>query len=167
MASPFDWTPERDQLLRDLAATGTSVRAMAAKIGCSKSVIDRRLKHLGITLDRSMTAAATEANALDAKARRARLQRDLLEDAEKLREQLWQPALVFNFGGKDNTYEQRELDKPTFTDQLKIVQAVGVAVDRSLKLDLHDSGAGAEKVVGLLQATAAALGLTDHTDAQP
>ena len=84
-----------------------------------------------------------------------------------MREQLWAPATVFNFGGKDNTYEERVLDKPPFGDQLKIIQATGVAIDRSLKLADHDSGAGATVVVGLLQQTAAALGLNDGDDTAP
>ncbi|WP_343993052.1 hypothetical protein [Terrabacter terrae] len=162
----FPWTNELDTLLRDLAATGRSVRDIAAEIGTTKSTIDRRLRALGITLDRSSTEAATKANTLDAKARRSRLQLALLEDAERLRAQMWQPATVFNFGGKDNTYEERTLDKPPFADQLKIMQATGIAVDRSLKLDLHDSG-GSTAVIGLLQQTAAALGIHDDADSQP
>ena len=166
MAAPFPWTDELDALLRALAATGTSVRDMAAKTGASKSVVDRRLKHLGIELDRSSTEAATKANTLDAKSRRAALQLALLQDAERLRAQIWEPATVFNFGGKDNTYEERTLDKPPFADQLKIMQATGIAIDRSLKLDLHDSG-GSTAVIGLLQQTAAALGIHDDADTQP
>lgn len=168
MPAPFQWTDALDQQLRDLAAQAASVRDMAADLGCSKSTIQRRLDKLGIHGggDRTQTAAATQANAIDARARRSSLQLALLDDAARLREQLWQKALVFNFGGRDNTYEERTLDKPTFGDQLKIMQAAGAAIDRALKLDLHDSGAGAEKVVGLLQATAEALGLTDQADQQ-
>jgi len=166
MAAPFPWTDELDALLRALAATGTSVRDMAEKVGTNKSTVDRRLRALGITLDRSHTEAATKANTLDAKARRSRLQLELLADAERLREQMWSPAVVFNFGGKDNTYEERTLEKPPFADQLKIMQATGIAIDRSLKLDLHDSG-GSTAVIGLLQQTAAALGIHDDTDTQP
>lgn len=164
---PFDWTQDRDQKLRELAAAGTSVRAMAEEVGTSKSAVDRRLKHLGVTIDRSATAAASQANALDAKARRARLALVLLEDAERMREQLWQPCVAFNFGGRDNTYNEHPLARPVFADQLKIMQTVGAAVDRALKLDLHDAAAGAAQVVGLLQATAASLGLTDQQDTQP
>jgi len=47
------------------------------------------------------------------------------------------------------------------------MEATGVAIDRSLKLDDHDSGAGAAAVVGLLQQTAAALGIRDETDTAP
>ncbi|NUO58985.1 MAG: helix-turn-helix domain-containing protein [Hamadaea sp.] len=166
MPAPFPWTDALDQQLRDLAAAGRSVRDIAADIGTTKSTIDRRLKHLGISLDRSSTEAATKANMADAKSRRAALQLALLEDAERLRAQMWSSAVVFNFGGKDNTYEERTLDKPPFADQLKIMQATGIAIDRSLKLDLHDSG-GSTTVIGLLQQTAAALGIHDDADTQP
>lgn len=163
----FPWTDQLDQQLRDLAADGTPIRQMAERLGTSKSVVDRRLKTLGVTLDRSRTEAATRAHTLDAKARRAALQLSLLGDAERLRQQLWQPTIAFNFGGKDNTYNEHQLDKPPFADQLKIMQATGIAVDRSLKLADHDDGTGAAQVVGLLQQTAAALGLTDDGDTQP
>ncbi|WP_076260854.1 helix-turn-helix domain-containing protein [Intrasporangium flavum] len=166
MAAPFPWTDGLDQQLRDLAAAGRSVRDIATEIGTTKSTIDRRLRALGITLDRSSTEAATKANTLDAKARRAKLQLALLEDAERLRAQAWQPTIAFNFGGKDNTYNEHQLDQPTFADQLKIMQATGIAIDRALKLDLHDAG-GSTAVIGLLQQTAAALGIHDETDTQP
>ncbi|MER7070957.1 hypothetical protein [Terrabacter sp. NPDC000476] len=166
MAAAFPWTDALDLQLRTLAANGRSVRDIAAEIGTTKSTIDRRLRHLGIVLDRSATEAATRANTTDAKSRRMRLHLALLDDAEKLRQQMWEPAVVFNFGGKDNTYEERTLDKPPFADQLKIMQATGIAIDRSLKLDLHDAG-GSQAVIGLLQQTAAALGIHDDTDTQP
>ena len=161
------WTPEHDDRLRELHAAGTSMHGIAQEMGWSKPTISKKAKALGLDWDRTQTAKATEALVVDARGRRAKLQLALLEDAEKLRQQAWKPTVVFNFGGKDNTYEQRTIDEPTFADKLKIMQAVGIAVDRSLKLDLHDSAAGAAQVVGLLQETARALGIADDADTRP
>jgi hypothetical protein len=156
------WTDADTTRLRQLHSAGKSLHAIAAEMGRAKSTIHRKAKEAGLTFDRDTVAAATEAKMTDAKARRTALQLALLEDAEKLRTQLWEPCLAFNFGGKDNTYAEHHLDKPTFTDQLKIMQATGVAVDRSLKLAEHDSD-GAEQVRSLLGGIAEALGLgTDH-----
>ena len=156
----FEWTAQLDQQLRTLAADGLPVREMARRIGTSSSVLQRRLNHLGISGggDRSQTEAATRARITDAKAKRAALLVDLLDDAQRLRKQLWEPSLVFNFGGKDNTYEERTHDKPTYSDQLKIMQATGAAIDRSIKLNEVDSD-GAEAVRSLLVGLAEKFGL--------
>jgi hypothetical protein len=159
------WTTADDDTLRALHAAGKSCHAIATEMTRSKATISRHSKRLGLLWDRAQVAAATAAKQTDAKGRRATLQLSLLEDAERLREQLWQPCIAFNFGGKDNTYEEHHLDKPTFADQLKIMQATGVAVDRSLRLADHDS-AGSEVVKNILGSLAEQLGLTDRADAQ-
>lgn len=167
MATPRPWTATDNARLASLHADGATLTAAARQLERSKATVGKYAARLGLTWDRTATAAATEAKVIDARGRRAVLQLDLLDDAARLREQLWKPTVVFNFGGKDNTYEERELPEPTFADKLKIVQATGIAVDRSLKLDLHDSAAGAAQIVGILQQTAAALGITDESDTQP
>lgn len=166
MAAPA-WTPDEDRTLQELAAQGLSMNEIARRMARSKGAISKHSGALGITWDRTRTQEATKAHVLDAKARRARLQDALLCDAERMREQLWRPAVIHSFGGRDNVHNSIDVDEPVFADKLNIMRAVGLAVDKSVRLAEYDSGAGAEKVVGLLQATAAALGLTDTTDAQP
>lgn len=161
------WAAEQDQQLRDLHATGKSLHEIAREMGWGKATVSKHARRLELPWDRTNIQAATQARVADARERRANLQVGLLEDAERLRTQVWAPTMAFNFGGKDNTYNEHQLEQPTFADQLKIMQSVGIAIDRSLKLDLHDSAAGAAQVVGLLQATAAALGLNDNPAEQP
>ena len=156
------WSDDEDERLRELHASGKSLHAIAGEMGRAKSTVSRESKRLQLSWTRDQVNAATEAKVADAKGRRAALQIALLEDAEKLRAQLWKPTLAFNFGGKDNTYNEHQLDQPTFTDQLKIMQATGVAGDRSLKLAEHDSD-GAEQVRSLLGGIAEALGLVPDT----
>lgn len=49
-----------------------------------------------------------------------------LEDAPKLCAQLWKPCKSFNFGGKDNTYNEKLLDEPAFADMLSgLAEATG------------------------------------------
>lgn len=97
------------------------------------------VKRAGLTFDRSKVRAATEARTADLRARRAELMELLLDDAHRLRKEAFEPCKAFNFGGKDNTYNERDLDQPVFTDQLKIMQAVGVAITKHIDLDKHDA----------------------------
>lgn len=168
MATPRPWTTDDDATLTRLHGEGRTLHSIHQEMGRSKGMVSRHAATLGLAWDRTRTAVATEAKVVDAKSRRATLQLLLLEDAERLRKQMWEPSLAYNFGGKDNTYAEHQLDQPAFADKLKIMQAVGIAIDRSLKLDVHDSGTGTGVVIGLLQQTAAALGIRDSlTDDDP
>lgn len=152
------WTDVDDARLRDLHADEASVRTMATQLGRGVSATHRRLQHLGLSAaDRTRTEAATHARVADAKARRAALEVALLEDAERLRRQMFAPTVAFNFGGKDNTYNEQPLDQPTFADQLKLQQAVGIAITHSLKIAEHDVDTGIDQAVGMLDQIAAAI----------
>lgn len=154
------WTPDEDATLRERLAAGCTQRTVAAELGRSPGSVAARAAKLGIRGDRTQTEAATRAVVIDARARRAKLEVGLLEDAERLRSELFAPTVVFNFGGKDNTYEERTLDEPPHADKLKLVQAVGAAIDRALKISTHDADTGVTEAVGALdqveQAIAAA-----------
>jgi hypothetical protein len=136
MPPPADIDPDR---LRQLHAQGLSCAAIAAELGVNRSTISRHARRLGLKFDRAQTQAATEALVVDAKAKRAQLANDLLDDAARIRAQLWEPALVYSFGGKDNTYAEMWHDKPDFTSQLKIVQAAKAALDGVLRIEAHDA----------------------------
>jgi transposase-like protein len=133
------------EILR-LCRDGVSRNDIAKRVGCSAAsvsgVVKRAREETGdaaLTFDRSKVAAATEARKVDLAARRAALAQGLLDDVEKLRAELFAPTTIYSFGGKDNSYNERQVDKPPFADQLKIVQAAGAAIDRHLKLDAHDN----------------------------
>lgn len=158
MAPPLIGDDDRRRVA-ELHAQGLSRNAIARETGRSGRTVSRIAAALGLTFERGpQVAAATEARKVDAKARRATLALDLLADAARLREQLWQPCKVYNFGGRDNTYNERELQQPTFTDKLKIVQAATTAVGKAIDIDRYDSGAGLGEVVSLLDRLATGLG---------
>lgn len=136
MAAVTDQERER---VRELHAQGLGRNQIAIEVGRSAGTVTTIAKQLGLSFDRSETAAATEAKMQDAKAIRAQLAIDLLSDARRLREQLWQPALVYSFGGRDNTYAETWQDKPDFASQLKIVQASKAALDGVLRIEAHDA----------------------------
>ena len=144
---PQRWTSDDDAELTRRHGNGESLHSIAKAMGRAKATLSAKAAGLGLSWEREQVAKAARAHAVDAKARRAALQVALLEDAERLRTQLWEQATVFNFGGKDNTYAEHTLDKPPYADQLKIMQATGIAVDRSLKLADYDNTSSAPAAV--------------------
>lgn len=150
---------DRNQIVR-LHAQGLSRNAIARAIGRSGRTVSRIAAELDppLTFERGeQVQAATQAKVIDAKARRAQLALDLLDDAERLRLQLFAPTKAFNFGGKDNSYNETLLEEPTFTDKLKIVQAAATAIGKAIDIDKYDAGTGLDGVVSLLDRVAAGL----------
>ncbi|MFE0808200.1 helix-turn-helix domain-containing protein [Streptomyces rochei] len=104
----------------------------------------------GLTFDVTMTEEATRHRMANLAERRAILAEALQTDAEKLTEQLWQPHWVFNFGGKDNTYEKRLLDEPPSDAKKNLMASAGIAIEKSLKLVPPRDDDGTEQVGSLL-----------------
>lgn len=125
--------------LAELHAQGLSRNEIARDLGRAQSTVSKLAAEAGLSFDRARTRAATEAKMLDAKARRAQLAVDLLADAERMRLQLWAPTTIYNFGGKENTYNERPVDQPPFRDQRDIVHAVGLLVDKHVRLTEVDA----------------------------
>lgn len=151
------WTAAEQDTLRQLVADGVAQSEIGRRLGRSRGAVANQAAKLGVRSDRTDTARATEAKVIDAKARRAALEVALLEDAEKLRGQIWAPTRVYNFGGKDNTYNEALVDEPPHADKLKLMQAATIAVDRSLKISVHDADTGITEAVGTLDQIADAL----------
>ena len=160
MPAPRPWEPAETDTLRALHADGLSLNAIAKRMARSKDVISRRAADLGLNWDRTRTAVATQAVVLDAKARRAALQLNLLGDAERLRLELWQPVEYIDHGGKEFIEVRWTTPTPNYQDRLRIIQTVGVALDKSLRLADFDS-TGADEVRSLLGGIAARLGIDD------
>ena len=110
------------------------------------------------TVRTERTRAMIEARTVDLKARRQELKALLLDDAHRLREQLWKPARLVNFGGKDNTLNETKLDEPLFVDKKNIMSSVGIAVDRIVKLEEIDNDDGNTEVISLLDQLAEQIG---------
>jgi hypothetical protein len=144
------------EAVRRFHAEGCSRNEIGRRLDRSGETISKMARTLGLTFVRAeATAVATETRRQDLAARRMLLAEQLTEDAERLREQLWEPALVYAFGGRDNTYEEHLLAEPPPADKRALMGALGLAVDRSLKLEpaRDDSGAeAARSMVGQLMA---------------
>lgn len=140
--------------IRRLHGEGLGRNEIMKAINRGANVVSRLAAEMGLSFARAgQIAAATEIRRQDLAARRLLLAEQLQADAERLREQLWQPATVFAFGGKDNTFESEQLPEPPPADKRALMSTAGIAIDRSLKLEpvRDDSGAeAARSMIGQL-----------------
>ncbi|MCL3994438.1 helix-turn-helix domain-containing protein [Streptomyces lavenduligriseus] len=120
--------------VRRLHAQGLGRNAIAREMGRGPRTVSVIAAELGLDFDRSMTAEATRARKADLEERRVLLAEALQGDAERLTEQLWQRAKVFNIGGKNNTYTDHDVDEPPAEAKKNLMAAAGIAVEKSLKL---------------------------------
>lgn len=146
---PAPLSPEKREQITDLIRDGKTRNAIARAVGVSGATVTKVAKELETqgeapAFDRSATKRATAAREVDQAAERARLRGLLLEDAHRLRRQLWQPCVMHNFGGKDNTHNSITLEQPTFEQQAKIMTSVGICVDKIVRLDQANDGAEKE-----------------------
>lgn len=162
MADPrgsVPFTSDERTRLRNLHAAGATRNDIARTLDRSPATVSKYAAELGLSFDRSAVQAATEARKADAKAKRSELEVLLLEDARRLRAQMWQEHTYIDHGGKEFVRVEWTQHEPTPTDKLKLMQATGAAVDRSLKLSEHDSDQGVEAAKSLLTDLGRALGL--------
>lgn len=169
MAAGPPITDQDRQQVAELHAAGRSRNQIAREIGRAASTVSKIAAAFDppLSFERERTQKATAAKVADAKARRAALALALLGDAERLRRQMWAPATIYNFGGKDNDYNERAVDKPPFADQLKIMQTTGLAVDRHVRLVELDADAGVDDAKSMLTDLMGALGEAWRADQQP
>jgi len=164
MTSPAKWNEIHDLQLQTLHTENLGVRAIADRMGFGRTTISKHAKRLGLTFDRTQTKAATAAIQADAKAKRAALELKLLEDAEKLRSQMWQPHTYIDHGGKDFIQVQWTQHEPTPADKLKLMQAASAALDRSIKIAQLDSDNGAAGAISMLEGLAKQMGVQGPQD---
>ena len=144
--------PKRAQLHK-LHAQELSVRAIAEKLGVSRSTVSRWAKEEGLAFDRTQTAQAVAAHSVDLAAARIRLAEKVAYRAEQLLDSLDGPYLVYNFGGKDNTYSEHTLEKPPVEVVRNAVTTAGIAFDKLSRIVERDPDvSGAESAVRALQA---------------
>lgn len=153
-------SPEEESTIRRLHAEGKGRNAIAKETGINSRTISRWCAAAGIIFDGSGVRAATEATMDKAAKLRAELELKLLVEAHRHVDIQTQPALVFNFGGKDNTYEEHTLDHLPSQDQLAHMRAAALALDKSLRITELERP-GTKNAINLLTALAAALGVAD------
>lgn len=147
--------------LQDAYHNGATIQALSDVTGSPKRYVVWALHQMGVSMREPGPAIRTAANATSARlsARRKELEAELIEDAHRLRAQLWEPARIQGFFGKDGEYREAELDEPQFRDKASIMSAIRAAVQSSRDISELEGGTSAAMLNLILQ-TAEHLGLT-------
>jgi hypothetical protein len=144
---------QMQERLRDLHSRGFGRNAIARELGIAAGTVTLYAQELGLSFERGPgVKAATAARKADAAALRSELELQLLEDAQKLRAQVWQPHTYIDHGGRDFTKVTWTQDEPSPVDKLKLMQAAGIALDRSIKLASLDKDDEVEAAKSMLVA---------------
>lgn len=147
----------RDAVKADIREGLLSAAAIAKKHGIGRSTVCGISKEITPPagrewFDRTETKKATAVAHEDNKARRQRIATKLLTRVEEFLDQMDRPYVVYNFGGKENTYNEHEMDRPPTQAIKDLMVAAGIGSQRAIELiQFDDTGTHGEHV-GLLQA---------------
>lgn len=126
---------------------------IARECGVSTATVSRIAQSAGLTFDRAQTKAATAARGADLAALRTRLAEKMGLRAERMIDRLDDPYLVYNFGGKDNTYEEHTLERAPVEVERNTVATAGIAFDKLTRI-VEKSDTGLDQAVGVLDTIA-------------
>lgn len=131
---------KRTAILTGIKAGGTC-RGIAREHKVSPDTVRRIAAEGGIEqpFARTNTKNATEAKKADNAALRATTSRRFLEECNRFLDDLHKPHLVWNFGGKDNTFNSKELPAPSTADKRNLIVSAATAIDKHLVIEKHDN----------------------------
>lgn len=124
---------ELDEIVR-LHGEGHGRNEIARRVGRGPRVVSVHCARMGLVFDTAGTEAATAARNAQLAEKRSILADALTDDALRLSAQVWEPTVVYNFGGKDNTYEYKAVDEPPPADKRALMTAATAAAAQSLRL---------------------------------
>lgn len=142
---------KRSAIVADIRAGG-SCRAIAKAHNVSPSTVAKLAEKHGLAdaFNRSQTEKATQAKRADNASRRAVLSVRLLDAAESALNRMEQPAIVYNFGGSENSYNERELPSPPSGDLRNLMVTAAAAIDKHVVIEKLDSDHDAKTAGALL-----------------
>lgn len=143
------WEDHHDQQLREYHAQELSTRAIGERMGFDFSTVARHARELGLAFDRSRTNAAANAAQIDAKAKRAILAQRFLDEAAHALDRIQEPY-VMTLGSKDGP-QSITLDKPDAGAHRNFMTTAGIATDKAIALDKHDSDSIGEEAKSMLE----------------
>ncbi|CAN7151694.1 hypothetical protein LJR044_002485 [Microbacterium foliorum] len=139
-----------------LHAEGLARNEIARRVRISAGSVTNICRDAGLTFDRSETKQATEARAVDLAAGRIRLAEKMLAASEGMLDVIDGPYEVYNFGGKDNTFESRVLDSAPVEVRRNIITTAGITFDKLTRI-VEKSDTGLEQALGVLDTLADGL----------
>lgn len=155
--APIPFSDEEIAELKRLHGLGLGRNAIAVEMGRSTRGVTVHAERLGLTFDRTKTAAATEAKKIDAKARRAAIISqlyDLAEDDLAYLKPGQQYELTEVSSGSAVNYTPKRLPAQ---DRRALVQSIGSALTAATRLEALDTNNGVDEGVSLLGQLATGL----------
>ncbi|MER8233483.1 helix-turn-helix domain-containing protein [Streptomyces sp. NPDC094049] len=126
---------EADEIaVRELHAEGHGRNEIARRTGRGTRTVSVIAARLGLEFTTEGTEKATRHRMAQLAEKRAVLADALTDDALRLSAQLWEPATVFNIGGKDNEYTEQAVPEPPAADKRALMAAATAAAAQSLRL---------------------------------
>lgn len=129
---------ERAEIIT-LIESGKSCNDVAKTVGRSSDTVSRIAREIGWTFGRTNLASAREARSAYSAEKRAEIAASMTEHAERILRQLVEPHTAFNFGGKDNDYNERTFDLPPADAAFTIARTARELVRTVLDIDRHDN----------------------------
>lgn len=147
----------------ELIGAGMPRNAIARELQIAPSSVSRIATDEGLSFDRAnQTASATAARQHDLKVRRLELIDELMAKAADHLVAIDQPFLAFNFGGKENDYNEHELERALTGDILNLHRAASLAMKDARELIRDDDDQGVAEAESMLMNLIFELGL--HED---
>ena len=144
--------------VRELHAEGKTRNDIARAIGRSSSTVTGIARELGLSFDRSSTAAATAARQIDNRARRTEIVGRLYGRAEHLLARLEADRYVFT-ATTINGIESKTLDHVPAPDEKALASALSTHLSAAGRLEAVDADKGSEGAKSMLGGLAVALGI--------
>jgi hypothetical protein len=129
---------ERQRII-ELLPTGKTCGEIAREVGRSTNTVSRVAATVGHSWGHVNAARAHEATAAYGAERRAVTMQRFHERADELLARMEGRFLVFNFGGKENTYNEHELEQPPVEAIRAMMQSAREAMRTVLDIDRHDN----------------------------
>jgi hypothetical protein len=121
-------TKAQRQKVIDLFPSGKSCNQIAKETGRGKTTVHRIARDEGHQWGQSNLLRAHEARKWYCAESRAKIAARLEEEANLLLDDLHKPYVAFNFGGKDNDYNDHPFDEPPTEAKFTIMRSVQAAV---------------------------------------
>ncbi|MFD6968368.1 hypothetical protein [Streptomyces sp. NPDC059949] len=148
--------PELDEIRR-LHGEGLGRNEIARRIGRGSRTVSVHCARMNLVFDTTATETATAARNAQTALRRAELDEKrtilaeaLTDDALRLSARIWEPATVYNIGGKDNVYTKQDVPEPPPADKRALMAAATTAAAQSLRLVPPTNDAGVEQGVSMV-----------------
>jgi hypothetical protein len=135
-------TEAEKRKIRVLHGKGWSAGKIAKELGRPVSTVTRCASQMDLHFDHAQTQAATQAAAIDMRARRARIAERLLREAEGHLDDQHRPYLAYAFanGGDPDTRFSQHAVMPQPADKAQLMRAATSALAEHRRLAEFDTG---------------------------